>query len=699
MSGITNIAFAPELPLLLIAALAAVSVVVVAFALFRRAAGVGWRALALATALLALASPSLVEEEREPLTDVAVVVVDESPSQSVGQRLERSRAALADIETALKLHDDLEVRVVTLGSGLREGESVDTAALPADGTRLFAAIERALTDVPNSRIAGTILITDGQVHDTPKDPDGAALPGPIHVLLSGEKGEADRRIVVERVPAYGIVGQTLELAVKVDEPGIAGATSQARISVRRDGGRTDSYPVSVGEVQAIPFEVEHGGPNVLEIEVEPGPAELTLRNNRAIVVVNGVRDRLRVLLVSGEPHAGERVWRNLLKADPSVDLVHFTILRPPEKQDGTPINELSLIAFPIRELFEIKLEEFDLVIFDRYRRRGVLPHAYLDNIARYVEAGGALLEAAGPAFATPLSLYRTPLAQVLPGAPTGEVYVEGFRPALTSSGRRHPVTSDLPGADAKPPWGRWFRMVAADHKQGAVVLLSGVNSKPVLILDRAHEGRVAQLLSDQVWLWARGFEGGGPQAELLRRVAHWLMKEPDLEEEDLRASARGRRLEIVRRSLKPETAPVTVTSPSGRTVEVTLEPGAAGKDTGSMVISETGLYHLSDGRRTAVAAIGPINPKEFADPRTTATILRPTAEATGGGIFWLAQQGLPDIRRVRPERVAAGRGWLGLRANGDYIVTGVRQIPLLPPLVVLALLLGGLILAWRREGA
>ena len=699
MSGITSIAFAPELPVVLLAVLAAISVVLVGFALYRRAAGVGWRALALAGALAALLGPSLIEEERDPLTDVAVIVVDQSPSQSIDPRTERTRAALSEIERKLQRYDDLEVRVVAVGNALDESEEIETAALPADGTRLFSAVERALTDVPSSRIAGTILITDGQVHDAPKDPEAAKLPGPIHVLLTGEPGEADRRIVVERMPAYGIVGQMLEITLKVDEPPAAdGTPRQARISIRRDGGRTDTYPVPVGISEAIPFEVAHGGPNVLEIEVEPGPAELTLQNNRAVIVVNGVRDRLRVLLVSGEPHAGERVWRNLLKADPSVDLVHFTILRPPEKQDGTPINELSLIAFPIRELFEIKLEEFDLIIFDRYRRRGVLPHAYLDNIAQYVQRGGALLEAAGPAFATPLSLYRTPLALVLPGAPTGEVYIEAFRPALTSQGRRHPVTSDLPGADKQPPWGRWFRMVAAEPTRGAT-LLSGVNDKPVLILDRNGEGRVAQLLSDQVWLWARGFEGGGPQAELLRRVAHWLMKEPDLEEEDLRAGAHGRRLEIARRSLQPETAPVTVTTPSGRTFEVMLEPGEHGIDAGAAVISESGLYHLSDGRRDTVVAIGPINPKEFADPRTSAAVLQPTVEATGGGIFWLAKDGLPDIRRVRPDRAAVGRDWLGLRANRDYVVTGLRQVPLLPPWLVLALLLGGLILAWRREGA
>ena len=300
--------------------------------------------------------------------------------------------------------------------------------------------------------------------------------------------------------------------------------------------------VPVGRDVTLSIPIDHGGPNVLEIEVEAGPQELTLANNRAAIVVNGVRDRLRVLLVSGEPHAGERVWRNILKSDPSVDLVHFTILRPPEKQDGTPIRELSLIAFPIRELFDVKLDEFDLIIFDRYSQRGIIPQAYIDNVVRYVRRGGALLEAAGPTFGTPMTLFRTPLGEILPTEPTGDVREQGFRPQLTALGRRHPVTADLPGAGKPgeaPSWGRWFRQVEGRRHSGTAIM-SGENGGPLLVLDRVGNGRIAQLLSDQMWLWARGFEGGGPQAELLRRLAYWLMKEPDLEENDLRAVDRGR---------------------------------------------------------------------------------------------------------------------------------------------------------------
>jgi hypothetical protein len=432
--------------------------------------------------------------------------------------------------------------------------------------------------------------------------------------------------------------------------------------------------------------------------VAPGPNELTRINNRAVISINGVRDRLRVLLVSGEPHAGERTWRNLLKSDPSVDLVHFTILRPPEKQDGTPINELSLISFPTRELFEVKLTDFDLVIFDRYRRRGVLPPTYLRNIVDYVADGGALLEAVGPSFAGPFSIYRTPLGKALPGEPTGEIVERGFRPKVTEIGQRHPVTASLPGnkPGEVPDWGRWYRQIDVAVKQGRV-LMNGADERPLLILDRFGEGRVAQLNSDHIWLWARGHEGGGPQAELLRRLAHWLMKEPELEENDLRAIAKGERLEITRRDIDAEARGITVTGPDGKVSQITLEAKRDGLYTGSLPIKQSGLYRVSDGDRIFMAAAGSLNPVEFADISATADYLLPLSKAADGAVRWL-EDGTPSLRRIGPDRNTAGRDWIGLVANDDYIVTGVNVVPLLPALIVLLLALGTTALAWRREG-
>ena len=691
MTTIANISFAPLIPWELLAIIAAFALLFVGYAIVRRLPGAWWRSLALAVGLLALANPALVEEQREPLTDVAVILVDESPSQDVGERRNRAERAVAQLERRFAGYGDLETRVVYAG-----GREAGDAAMP-DGTHLIGALRRALSDVPRQRVAGAVLVTDGQVHDLGAEVDRDDPGGPVHVLLTGERGERDRRLVIEQAPRYGIVGEGLGLTLNIEDQGVGG-DGAAEVTVKQDDGPPQSYIVPIGSPYTVPFTLRHGGLTVLEVEVEAGTDELTTINNRAVVVVNGVRDRLRVLLVSGEPHAGERTWRNLLKADPSVDLVHFTILRPPEKQDGTPIRELSLISFPTRELFQTKLDEFDLVIFDRYRRRGVLPDLYLRNVVEYVRQGGAVLTAAGPAFATPLSLHRTPLAQVLPTSPTGDVITGGFRPELTEAGRRHPVTAELPGAQAdEPDWGRWFRLIDVDLMRGTT-LMQGSSDRPVLILDRIGEGRVAQLLSDHAWLWTRGFEGGGPQAELLRRVAHWLMKEPDLEEEDLRAAADGNRLEIWRRSLAPGGGDVTVTAPSGREFTVTLsEDETGGLARGSLQVNEPGLYRLSDGTRTTVAAVGVLNPLEYADLRSSPQPLAPLVERTGGGGFWLSD-GIPDIRRVKPERDAAGRSWLGLRANGDYLVTGVEQIPMLPALVVLALVLGVTMLAWHREG-
>ena len=691
MSGALSIDLAPFFPwpLLIVFALAALALL--GLALWRGARGLWWRALALTVLLLALANPTLVSEQRDLLDDVVLIVVDESPSQSISPRDTQSTDAVNHLLSALGGINGTEVRMLRAGAGARTAEE--------DGTRLFTALRQALSKVPRQRVAGVAIISDGQVHDVPENLDSLGLDAPLHLLLTGRAGEGDRRLTVTRAPSFGIVGRKLALKLLVEDLPAAPGTRVARLIVRRDGAQERILQVPTGIEQEIDFELDHRGPTVLEIEAEAGPQELTLANNRAAVVVNGVRDRLRVLLVSGEPHAGERAWRNILKSDPSVDLVHFTILRPPEKQDGTPIRELSLIAFPTRELFEVKLGQFDLIIFDRYRRRGVLPTIYLDNIARYVESGGALLEAVGPTFATPLSLYRTPLGRVLPAEPTGDIFERAYRPRVTEVGLRHPVTAELSGvrADAEPTWGRWFRQIDSDTKGGAVIM-SGIEERPLLVLNRIGEGRVAQLMSDHMWLWSRGFEGGGPQPELLRRVAHWLMREPDLEEEDLRVSVAGGQLEIVRRSLATEHPDIEVTLPSGERSTVTLEPGRGGRARASVAAGEMGLYRVSDGARTALAAAGPLNPREFEDVRASDAALRPLIEASGGAVVRLATQELPRVRKVNPRRDKHGRDWIGFNANGGYVVSGVDQTPLLPGLALLLLVLGTGLIAWYREG-
>jgi len=689
--GALDLAFSPLLPLWALGALAAAALLLAGLGVARRARGVWLRLLFAAVLLAALAQPALVREQREGLDDLVLVVVDRSPSQRIGERTEQTDAALAELRERLEALPGTELRVIE-SSGHQPGGD--------GGTRLFGEIGRALTEVSRERVGAVFMIGDGQVHDLPEEVGRLGIDAPFHLLRSGEDDEADRRLTLVSAPSYGLVGRPLELTLRVDdlpEPR-PGEIAQVRLSI--DGREVERLPLPLGEERTVTFELERRGPAVVEVEVEAGPDELTLINNRAAAIVNGVRDRLRVLLVSGEPHLGERAWRNILKSDPSVDLVHFTILRPPEKQDGTPIRELALIAFPTRELFELKLHEFDLVIFDRYRRRGVLPSTYYDNVARYVEAGGALLEAAGPATATPMSIHRTPLRAVLPGEPTGRVIERGFRPRVTEVGERHPVTAALEGAgngEDEPSWGRWFRMIEISPLAGEVVM-SGADELPLLQLARVGEGRVAQINSDQMWLWSRGFEGGGPQAELLRRTAHWLMKEPDLEEEDLRARVERDELVVTRRSLDEEPAEIEVTLPDGERLRLPLEAAGPGLARGRLPVEEVGLYRVTDGERVALAPAGPVNPKEFEDPRATDALLQPVMAATGGTFAALSNEGVPALRKVRPGRDRHGPGWMGVVDHGAYLVTGVERVPLMPALLVLVLALGALLAAWHREG-
>ena len=683
-----GIAFAPLVPTLVLWIGIAAIVVIAAILMLTRSRGAAIRVAALALILLALANPSFTREEREPLSSVVAVVVDKSPSQNFGERTRETEQAREALVARLKDIKGLEVRVVEAGQA--DGET--------DGTKLFSAVTSALSDVPTDRVAGAFLITDGRVHDIPANAAAIGFSAPVHALITGRSNERDRRVAIVAAPRFGIVGQTQTITYRLDDQGVTG--DSARVVVRRDGDVLSERAVRSGEQVSVTIEIPHAGPNIVEIEASKLDGELTPVNNRAVVSIDGVRDKLRVLLVSGEPHSGERTWRNLLKSDASVDLVHFTILRPPEKQDGTPINELSLIAFPTRELFQQKINEFQLIIFDRYARQGVLPISYFDNIARYVRNGGAVLVSAGPDYASQTSIWRTPLDSILPAEPVG-VSEQAFTARLTNIGKRHPVTRGLEGSSSEPPhWSRFFRLIDTRNPVNPPIM-EGADGKPLLLLSRQGEGRVALLLSDHIWLWARGYEGGGPHLDLLRRTSHWLMKQPDLDEEALRLKVEGRDLVVLRQTMADTVQPVTVTSPSGTTRQVTLTAGDPGEWRAALSADELGLWQATDGSLKALINVGPINPKEFAEVTSTTEALRPLAQATGGDTRRIADSGSIDLPRVLPVRASTvfrGEGWLGVKMRDASVVRGIGVLPVFAGLIGLLLLLGAFASTWLREG-
>jgi hypothetical protein len=684
-----GISFSPLVPIEFVLAAAVIAAVVAALLALTRSRGALIRAGALALMVLALANPSLTREDRDPLTSVAVVVVDKSPSQNFGDRAAQTEAARAAVAERLGRIPGIEARVIEAGQA--DGET--------DGTRLFSALNATLADVPPDRVAGAIFITDGRVHDVPSDAGALGFSAPVHALITGSPNEKDRRVVLVAAPRFGIVGQNQTISFRVEDEGVRASPTEVKIS--RDGELLDRRVVTPGRQVDIQVQIPHAGQNIIEIEAAPLEGELTSVNNRAVVSIDGVRDKLRVLLVSGEPHAGERTWRNLLKSDANVDLVHFTILRPPEKQDGTPINELSLIAFPTRELFQQKINDFQLIIFDRYARQGVLPIVYFDNIAKYVRNGGAVLVAAGPDYAGPISIWRTPLDAILPSEPTGHVTETPFHARLTELGRRHPVTRGLEGANEDPPhWSRFFRVVDTKTVDG-MPLMNGAGDAPLLVLAREDKGRVGVILSDHIWLWARGYEGGGPHIDLLRRTAHWLMQQPDLEEEALRLLVHGREITVQRQTMAEAVAPVMLTSPSGAQRNLTLDPADPGVFRKTVDATELGLWRATDGKLTTLVNVGPANPKEFSEVTSTTGVMEPLAEASGGSVRRLSDGSgltLPRILGVRSSDTLKGDDWIGLKVREASVVRGIGVLPVFAGLLGLLLLVGSLGLMWGREG-
>ena len=656
--------------------------------LWRRWQSGVFRALAIAALIGLLANPLLRESERTPLDDIAIIVADKSASQALDDRDRVTDATVAALESDLAALENTESRVVDV-TGDEE-------------TRLIEALRVALSDTPRGRLAGVFIVSDGQVADGALA-GALGLQAPVHFLSTGRDNETDRKITLTNAPRYGLVREAARISFRIDDLGpnetpLPGRAS-AVVTLRVDGKEVLREPVPVGAVASFDAPLERPGRTVIELEVAPREGELTERNNVAVLPITAIRDRLRVLLISGEPHPGERVWRNLLKSDPAVDLVHFTILRPIEKNDGTPISELALIPFPQDELFIDKLSEFDLLVFDRYTYRGVLSSYHFDNMARYVDEGGAILIASGPEFNGALSLAsRRNLSFVLPALPVSGAIEGAFRPKVTDAGARHPVTANLPEEEY---WGRWLRVMPVTQLRGDT-LMSGPDEAPLLILDRIGEGRVGLFLSDHVWLWARGFDGGGPHAELLRRIAHWLMKEPELEEEALHLTGDGDTLFVNRRSIKTTPPAVRVTTPSGETVEPVLTETKPGMFEGRIDNAERGIHRATSGDLFAIGAVGLAAAPEFQSVISTTKPLQSLIDATGGGAFDIrrgADARIPTLRKIRNNAQSrSGTDWAGLLRQNASRVESVRERAALPPYIWLFIIGVALLLAWWIEG-
>src|SRR6201991_3236923 len=257
-----GIAFTPLVPSLVLWIALAAIIVIAVLLLVARSRGAGVRVTALALIVLALANPSFTREDREPLSSVAVVVVDKSPSQNFGTRNQETAEEREALVNDLKKIKGLEVRVVDAGQA--DGET--------DGTKLFGALSSALSDVPVDRVAGAFLITDGRVHDIPANVAALGFQAPVHALITGQKDERDRRIAISAAPRFGIVGQSQTITYRLDDQGVTG--DRAKVTVRRDGDVINERTVASGQTANVEIDIKHAGPNIVEIEASPLDGEL-----------------------------------------------------------------------------------------------------------------------------------------------------------------------------------------------------------------------------------------------------------------------------------------------------------------------------------------------------------------------------------------------------------------------------------------
>ncbi len=637
-----------------------------------RSARTLWPRLVVALILSVVAlNPVTREEVREASDDVALLLRDRTDSMSVDDRQEVAERAV----TALQAERE----------GI-EWQVVDVPGEAGEATALGAALNDAMASIPSGRLGAVFVVSDGISSDEP--PPGL-LPAdvPLHLLLAGDRDLIDRRLIVERVPPYSVTGETAELTIRIEDS----SAERVEVDIRTSAGTDQQRIVATNESVTVNIPIERRGPLDVALSVGAAEGETNLVNNRALARLNGVTDRLSVLLVSGVPYPGGRVWRDLFKSDPNVDLVHFTILRLPSSFDQTPPDQLALIPFPVEELFQERLGDFDLIIFDRFTLTQLMSPLYFQNLADRVRQGGGLLVVAGPEYAERSSVAFTDLRRILPAVPAGAGKRTPFRPALTETGRRHPVTRSLPESWGGTDWGRWSMIAELASVEGNV-LMEGPEERPLLILNRVGDGRVGLIGSTDIWWWARAVDGAGPRDELLRRTAHWLMQEPDLEEEQLAVSGGEQSLNIDSQSMG-NVSEAVVRGPDGGEASVPLNAGRSGSST-TVPAAQPGLYEVISGERRRFALVGGV--EELAEIRPRAKPLDASATASGGGVYWL-DEGMPGIRRVDAGDDAAGSDWAGVARRGGGALVAVETRSLIPAWAALIALASLLAFSWWRE--
>jgi uncharacterized membrane protein len=550
-----DITLSPILPLWLILALLAAGILalILLHPRLRRRVG-GSRSLRLSAlrlgALLLLIGcfldPTSTERRENKSSPALAFFLDTSatmglPGKGGKTRLEEAISLLLGGEKPLlkSLLERFEVQVYALGESIRPVDAGEVSRLKPAGTPRELALAAEKLSSPN---ALPILLSDGKVKWAGKG--SSSLP--FFTVPLGDPGNyRDIWIHAVKAPAVAFRGREVRIEAVVKSHGYGPMTLPVSLrdgqklltaqSIRTQGGPAE-IPLSFS------FTLEETGPHHLSLSLPPQTGESSTLNNSFSFSLRVAKDKIRILMISGHPSLNYRYLRMAFKSDPSIDLLSFVILRTPTDVLNVPVQEQSLIPFPVETLFSKELPQFDLLVLDDFPFHLYVKPAYLQNVRDFVKAGGGLALIGGPNLLDGGKYSGTPLEDVLPMAVAGEGEYQRETPKkvkLTRSGRSHPIT----GLEAteKENVDLWNEMPALDGisrlrlKTTATPLLETDEGAPypVLSLGKYGQGRVLVLATDDSWKWRMGMleKGRGQWAyhRFVEKTVRWLIKDPGLD--------------------------------------------------------------------------------------------------------------------------------------------------------------------------
>lgn len=690
----------PQIPEGIIWALAILAAGSTLYAASRKMEGAWMRAGAALAAGIYLANPEIVSEQYQNLSSEALIMVDMSESQGLDGRDILTRESLAELETRL---DQLGLKVTIVEFG-DNGQG--------QGTNITEALQSGLSTIPTAQLGAVFVLSDGELHDIETVLDRVQLEAPIHGLISGEENEQDFRVAIERAPRYSDAGEDIEIAYSVISDHVLDDQNYvAEVVVRNNGQIVATQSVDeINELQTLNLPDLGRGNNNIEIMIEKvfrgdAPevnllsADVSAENNRITATIEGIGEEANVLVISGAPQQGTRHLRELFGDDPDVNFVHFAYLRPPEKEDETPLRYLATTAFPVHEVLNQNIEDYDVIVLDNYTYQGIIPLSYFDNIKSYVEDGGSLLVVGSDSLSAANGLGATSLKDILPLVPNGTTLEQTFQPQITETGERYPISRNLEFTLPQEQWGPWFSLAETNAREGSIVLMDDGNNHPLLAISEYGEGRIAMLASDQNWVWAKRQlgNGGGPADELISNLNRWLVFNQAMEEENIRLIPDGEQVIVELQTVGDEPEAVTITSPSGRTIEVTPQDYLPGLRRAFIDADELGVYRVERAGENpdfAFAQIGFADPLEMRRVISTPDLIAPVAAETGGVVARMNDipliKGFADIT---PE----DEGVMGLKLSDEQELSGTTRYPI-PPWVPMLLFAGFFAASLKREG-